>query len=698
MERRPAEGVAPRAAGRPETPATRVAVDIGGTFTDFVVWAPGAADLRTFKVLSTPDDPARAVLAGLGRVLAGASEARPSPSIVHGSTVATNAVLERKGARTALVATAGFRDLLAIGRQARPELYDLMPRKPRPLVPADLAFEVDERVDHRGRVLRPLEDAEIDRVVAEIHASGAESVAVCLLFSFLRPEHERRLGERLREEGLAVSLSCDVLPEFREYERASATAINAYVSPVLGRYLGRLAREGPRAAWRVMQSNGGSVGLEAAGREGVRAVLSGPAGGVVGALHAAGACGWGRIIGFDMGGTSTDVCLAEGRPRVTREGTLDGLPIGVPVVDLHSVGSGGGSVARVDVGGALRVGPESAGADPGPACYGRGGDRPTVTDANLVLGRMDPEGFLGGTMRLDEEAARAAFGELAERAGLEPPPGLSPEQAAALGVVRVANAHMERALRVISVQRGHDPADFTLVAFGGAGGLHASALARALGIGRVLVPRTASVLSAHGMLAADVTRDYGLTVMLPGTTGADRLREGFAPLERRAREAMEGEGSASGLRLERSLAMRYRGQSWELDVPLDDDPPGAFHAAHRDAYGHADAGAATEIVGLRLRAVLPVRPPELPEAEEAGPDPGAALDGERPVVLVAAAGATVEPVPFYRASALRPGHRLAGPAVIVRDDTTLFLGRGDEATVTSRLDIVVGVAGTEVGT
>lgn len=694
MTGEPGRAAEPEAPGPSAGQALRVGVDIGGTFTDFVVSDPGAADVRTFKVLSTPDDPARAVLAGLGRALAGtAGGAGPTPSIVHGSTVATNAVLERKGARTALVTTAGFRDLLVIGRQARPQLYDLMPRKPRPLVPDGMAFEVDERVDHRGRVLRPLRDAEVQRVVEAVLASGAQSVAVCLLFSFLRPEHERRLGARLAEAGLAVSLSCDVLPEFREYERASATALNAYVSPVLGRYLGRMAREGPPAAWRVMQSNGGSVGLEAAGREGVRAVLSGPAGGVVGALHAARACGWDRIIGFDMGGTSTDVSLAEGRPRVTREGTIDGLPVGVPVVDLHSVGSGGGSIARVDVGGALRVGPESAGADPGPICYGQGGERPTVTDANLVLGRMDPQGFLGGAMRLDEEAARAALRDLAGRAGLEPPPGLTAEQAAALGVVRVANAHMERALRVISVQRGHDPADFTLVAFGGAGGLHASALARALGMGRVLVPRTASVLSAHGMLAADIVRDYGLTVMLPGTTDPAELRERFALLERRALEAMAAEGDGASPALERSLAMRYRGQSWELEVPLDEDPPAAFHAAHRSAYGHAVPGAATEIVGIRLRAVLRVRPPRLSEVAAGASAPAAALETERPVVVVGEEGARVAIVPFYRASALRPGHRLRGPAVIVRDDTTIFLEPGDAAGITPRGDVVVEVAG-----
>jgi N-methylhydantoinase A len=675
-----------------ETLPLRVAIDIGGTFTDFVASGPGTGPLRTFKLLSTPDDPSRAVLAGLGRVLAERTgPAAAELSVAHGSTVATNAVLERKGGRTAFVATRGFRDLLAIGRQTRPELYDLTPRSRRPIVGSELAFEVDERVDHLGRVLRPLEEDEIDRVVAEVLEAGAESVAVCLLFSFLRPEHERRLGERLRRAGLAVSLSSEVLPEFREYERASATALNAYVSPVLGGYLDRLAREGPAARWRVMQSNGGSLGLEAAGREGVRAVLSGPAGGVVGALHVARAAGWERIIGFDMGGTSTDVSLADGGLRITREGRIDGLPIGVPVVDLHTVGSGGGSVARIDAGGALRVGPESAGADPGPACYGRGGERPTVTDANLVLGRMDAAGFLGGEMPLDDGAARAALDELGARGALEVPPGLDRAQAAALGVVRVANAHMERALRVISVQRGHDPADFTLVAFGGAGGLHAAALARSLGIRRILVPSTASVLSAHGMLAADVTRDYGLTVMLPGSTPAGELEARFRPLEERARREMEGEGPGDALRLERSLAMRYRGQSWELDVEFGPDPAEAFHRSHRATYGHASPGAATEIVGLRLRAVLPVHPPTLTAEVEAGPDPSAALESRRPVVVADGGTARVDTVPFYRAEALRPGNRIEGPAVVVREDTTLFLGPRDGAAVGPCLELVVEV-------
>ncbi|HKK27245.1 MAG TPA: hydantoinase/oxoprolinase family protein [Gemmatimonadota bacterium] len=703
-------------------PPTRIGIDVGGTFTDFVVVREGGeAAVRTSKLLSTPDDPSRAVLAGLGRILgadaagdaasggadgdasggvagdaSGGVAGGPGPVVVHGSTVATNAVLERKGARTALVATRGFRDVLTIGRQARPALYDLEPRPPVPLVPADLCFEVDERVDHRGRVLRPLADEEVERVTSRLLESGVRSVAVCLLFSFLRPEHEARLGRRLRAEGLSVSLSSEVLPELREYERASATAVDAYVTPVVDRYLGRIEEGAGGGRWRVMQSSGGSLSLAAARGTGLGSVLSGPAGGVVGALHVARAAGLDRIIGFDMGGTSTDVSLADGEPRLTTEATIDGLPLAVPVVDLHTVGSGGGSVARVDTGGALRVGPESSGADPGPACYGRGGERPTVTDANLALGRMDPGAFLGGELALDADAAREALGGLAAEAGLETPLGLEPFEAAALGVLRVANAHMERALRVISVQRGHDPADFTMVAFGGAGGLHAAELARALGIGTVLVPPTASVLSAHGMLAADVVRDHGLTVMLPGSASPEELRERFAPLEERARSELRSEAPGRELRLERRLAMRYRGQSWELEVPLEAggaSPEERFHRLHRQAYGHADPGAETEVVSLRLRTVLPVSPPPLPEGEEGPADPSGALASERPVVHRGRDGAARRATaPFYRAADLRPGHRIEGPAVVLRDDTTVFLGEGDRGRVDRRSNLVLEVA------
>jgi N-methylhydantoinase A len=435
-------------------------------------------------------------------------------------------------------------------------------------------------------------------------------------------------------------------------------------------------------------------------------VLSGPAGGVVGALYVARRAGHEQVITLDMGGTSTDVALAEGEPRVTTEARVGGLPVAVPVVDLETVGSGGGSVARLDPGGALRVGPESAGADPGPVCYGRGGARPTVTDAHLVLGRLAPDWFLGGRMELDGEAAREALAELGREAELSDEAGLGPARAAALGVVRVAEARMERALRVISVERGHDPADFTLVSFGGAGGLHACGLARALGIGTVMLPPAASTLSAWGMLAADVVRARGRTVMLEDDLSRDEIERRLEPLVDRVREELRAEGfGGDRLEVERELEMRYRGQSYEVRVPWDGRAGGErlrarFHARHRRIYGHADPDAPVQVVTVRARGRGRVDPPPLAEAAPGDPDPSEARAGDRPVVVGGAPGRgpedgapAVEEVPFYLGPDLRPGHRLDGPAVVVREDTTLFLGRGDRARVDRRYDLVVEVAG-----
>jgi N-methylhydantoinase A len=659
-------------------------IDRGGTFTDCIARDPAGA-LRVVKVLSADDAPLTAIRRAMGL----APDAPIPPCNVRmGTTVATNALLERKGAPTALAITEGFADALAIGTQARPAIFDLEILKPSTLHGA--VAEIGERLAADGAVLRAPDEDLVRAALADLRARGFTSLAVVGLHADRHPAHEARVAAWAREAGFDwVSASHDVAPAIGLTARGDTTCVDAYLSPLIRDYVARLTAELPGSRLDIMQSSGGVTG--ASGFRGHNAILSGPAGGVVAAARVAKGCGFTRAIGFDMGGTSTDVSLADGGLRITREGRIDGLPIGVPVVDLHTVGSGGGSVARIDAGGALRVGPESAGADPGPACYGRGGERPTVTDANLVLGRMDAAGFLGGEMPLDDGAARAALDELGARGALEVPPGLDRAQAAALGVVRVANAHMERALRVISVQRGHDPADFTLVAFGGAGGLHAAALARSLGIRRILVPSTASVLSAHGMLAADVTRDYGLTVMLPGSTPAGELEARFRPLEERARREMEGEGPGDALRLERSLAMRYRGQSWELDVEFGPDPAEAFHRSHRATYGHASPGAATEIVGLRLRAVLPVHPPTLTAEVEAGPDPSAALESRRPVVVADGGTARVDTVPFYRAEALRPGNRIEGPAVVVREDTTLFLGPRDGAAVGPCLELVVEV-------
>ncbi len=675
---------------RTGAPRLRIGVDIGGTFTDFVAVAtgPGEPEVRTLKLPSTPDEPAGAVLEGVRRLtdgLGGPGEEGPAgPDVVHGSTVATNALLEREGARTALVATEGFRDVLALARQDRRDLYDLAASRPEPLVPADRCTGVPERTGPDGEVVRPLDEEAVREAGRELAGRGVESVAVCFLHAFARPDHEARAAELLREAGLRVSASHEVLPEFREYERASTTAVDAYVGPAVDGYLAGLREELPARRLRIMQSGGGSVGVEAARRRPVGSVLSGPAAGVVGGLHAARRAGFEGAITLDMGGTSTDVSLARGEPRITTEATVAGLPVATPVVDLHTVGSGGGSVARVDDGGALRVGPASAGADPGPACYGRGGDRPTVTDAHLVLGRLAPGRFLGGEMPLDAGAARRALGALGREAGLGAGDGFGPARAAALGVVRVVEARMERALRVISVERGHDPADFALVAFGGAGALHACRLARALGVARVLVPPEASTLSALGMLAGDEVRERGRSVMVGGEEAdADGLERRAAPMVERVRRELAGEGiPEERIEVRRELEVRYRGQSYELRVPLAEDFVDRFHRRHRERYGHAAPGEEVEVVTVRVRGTGRVDPPPRPRVEPGGPDPSDALLGRREAVVAPSGGrAEARAVPFYEGSALRAGHRLDGPAVVVRADTTVWLGPDDRAEV-----------------
>jgi N-methylhydantoinase A len=671
----------------------RIGIDIGGTFTDFVIYQPDGARLQAFKLLSTPYDPAEAVLRGLAMIeeqfIPGAES-----KVIHGSTVATNALLERKGARLALIATNGFKDILQIGRQNRPSLYDLSDSPPSTLVPPELRFEVAERVDAQGAILQALDPHQADSLVSRLRLAGVESVAVCLLFSFLHPPHEQMIGEILRREGLFVSLSCEVLPEYREYERASTTAVNAYVTPVLDRYLSHLEQVGSSGVLkhlRVMQSNGGNISLAEARRSGVGCILSGPAGGVIGAQLVArlAQAGAGRsqdahVITFDMGGTSTDVALILDEAQVTTEAEIGGCPIRIPVLDIHTIGAGGGSIGRVDAGGALRVGPESAGADPGPACYGRG-ELPTVTDANLVLGRLAPEFFLDGQMQLHPDRARAALEKLGQ------PLGLSAWQAA-LGMVEVANVHMERALRVISVERGHDPRRFSLLSFGGAGGLHALDLARRLGIPRVLVPPLASTLSAFGMLAADVIRDYTQTVMLPGTTHVEELAARLEPLVERGRREVQAEGVAlQDIHVQSSLDMRYRGQSYELPVPFGPHLVAEFHRLHAQTYGVARPEAEVEIVNLRLRAVGSLPPPELTPLPLSGPDATVALFDRRKVVFSGAMPIT----PFYRGEVLLPGNRLEGPAIIVRSDTTILVGPSDLASVDAYGNLWIDIRSSE---
>lgn len=662
----------------------RIGIDIGGTFTDFVIYDPTTQQIETFKILSTPSNPALAVLDGLQCIFANRSIKHAT--IVHGSTVATNALLEYKGAKTALVSTTGFKDIIQIGRQNRPQLYDLTVNLPEPLISAERRFEVEERVLHTGEVLKQLDPNHLDDLAKKLKSTGVESIAVCLLFSFLHPEHETLIAEHLRSEGYFVSASSEILPEFREYERCSTTVVNAYVSPVLGKYLSYLEQSlDPAMHLSVMQSNGGAIQPEEARRAGVRCILSGPAGGVVGCEYIGKTVNKNEaphLIGFDMGGTSTDVSLIDGSYQITSEATVNGLPIHLPMLDIHTIGAGGGSIARVDAGGALRVGPESTGADPGPACYGKG-LIPTITDANVVLGRLSPELFLGGAMRLDAERACKAVATLGDQLGME-------TTQVALGIIQVANAHMERALRVISVERGRDPRGFTLLSFGGAGSLHAADLARGLGIPKVLVPPLASTLSSYGMLVADVIKDYSQTVMVAGDSPIKALSDQLEVLAQRGIKEVQAEGvSAEVIEIERSLDLRYKGQSYELNIPFNPDFVNRFHQQHQKTYGYAKPEEGIEIVNLRVRAIGRSSPPPLIPQSLGDPNPQQAYLETRPVIFEQGSLTT----PFYRAELLQPGNHMQGPAVVVRADTTILLSPSDKARVDEFQNIII-----EVGT
>ncbi len=639
-----------------------IGIDTGGTFTD-VVYQLVDGSIRVFKVPSTPSDPSQAVLSGLE------SSGIEEPELVHGSTVATNALLERAGARCALVTTAGFEDLLLIGRQTRGDIYDLDVEKPDPLVPSSACFGLNERIGPQGEVIVALESSECTEIATRIAREGYDSVAICLLHSYANPSHELAMAAALRSAGVSyVSASCEVLPEFREFERCSTTTVNAYVGPVMDRYLENLERA-VGSGVRIMQSNGGALSLKVARERAVETVLSGPAGGVVGAHALASAAGFDDIVTFDMGGTSTDVSLCSGVPSRTGESSLEGIPIRVTMLDIHTVGAGGGSVAWADPAGGLRVGPRSAGANPGPACYGQGGRSATVTDANLYLGRLSPDHFLGGTRDLDCGAARTAIEAIAQEVGGGP-------SEVAAGIVTIANSRMEGAIRVISVERGHDPRDFTLVCFGGAGGLHAAELAASLHMPRVLVPPDPGTLSAYGMLLADIVRDYSRTHIAfmheLNTADTDSL---FEELEGQARVEVD----SRALRLERTADLRYHGQGFELSVPWHEDSVDTFHRMHSDRYGYADRSRDVEVVTLRVRATVP--------AGVEVPLPGVIAED-----VVAATPASITstrfgdedlPTPVYERTTLQPGARLAGPAVVAEYSSTTVIppdwdGRVDE--------------------
>jgi len=661
----------------------RVAIDTGGTFTDCVTLAGG--ELRVLKLFSTPGDPSQAVLKGLKQLGAGQASADPSMNVRHGTTVGTNTMLERTGARVAFVTTAGFEDTIAIGRQTRSRLYDWFAPVPVCLVPRKLCFGIQERVSAEGEILTAPTEEELAALTEKVRASGAEAVAISLLFSFANPETERRVEAALLALGIPLSSSHRILPEFREYERASTTVVNAYLAPRIERYLGhleeRVAREHAGSRVEVMQSSGGILPARVAAREPVRTVLSGPAGGVVGACRVARWAGFERIIGFDMGGTSTDAFLSDaaGSARLTRESVVAGVPIGVPMLDIHTAGAGGGSIARFDAGGMLRAGPESAGAEPGPICFGRG-TRPTVTDANFLLGRLDAGSFLGGGVHLDgERAARM----MREQKG---PLGTVEEFAA--GILRVVETEMEKAIRVISIERGHDPREFVLVAFGGGGPLHACSLARALRIPTVLIPTMPGALSAVGILLADSVRDYSRTVMLQGDA-MERVRDVFAQLEQQGRAELAAEGLEGTA--ERTLDVRYRRQGYELNVDWDGDAPHRaieeFHAQHKSRYGFSDEARPVEIVNVRVRMAAAGEPYE-PKRRELVPGDGrAACYDEREVFF----DGRFVPTWFYRRDGLQPGDELRGPALITEYTAATVLPPGDCLRVDAFGNLVIAV-------
>jgi N-methylhydantoinase A len=667
---------------------TRIGVDTGGTFTDFVFEQDGR--LKLFKLPSTPADPSLAIQQGLARICSETGAHLDQIEVVHGTTVGTNALLQRRGARIALVTTKGFEDVLVIGRQARPELYNLNAIKPPPLVADDLRLGIGERVVASGEVIQPLVETDLAGLVKKLKKSGVEAVAISLLFSFLHPEHEERIAAALTPLELPLSISSRILPEYREYERTSTVVINAYLQPLMGRYLRRLSAtpQSKKLNLRVMQSSGGSISSDMAAVEPVRTILSGPSGGVVGALRAARLAGIQNVITFDMGGTSTDVALCDsGAIRTTNEATVAGLPVAVSVMDIHTVGAGGGSIARVDEGGSLRVGPESAGADPGPACYGRS-LLPTVTDAHVVLNHFGGAGLLGGEFKLDSERAREAMAKLADDLSKASGKRASITEAAE-GVLAVANTNMERALRHISVERGHDPRQFALLPFGGAGGLHAVDLARALRIPKIIAPTAPGALSAVGVLVADVIKDQSRTVMFGfGPKTPKQLARVFSEMEKEATAVLRAEGfSRSQQRHERSLAMRYRGQSFELEVrDTTGDLRAAFHLVHRERYGYAQEESAVEIVSARLRSFGLVT--KLPVEKLSSRQRGITKPHDQVSAFLVGRKTTLG---VYRRDELRAGAKLQSPCIVTEYSATTLIPADSDARIDQFGNLMISI-------
>ena len=648
-------------------------VDTGGTFTDFVYY--DGESIRIHKVLSTPQSPDKAILQGIAEMQLSTHDLH----LIHGSTVATNAVLEGKGVNTVYVTNSGFADVLTIGRQARRELYNLMPKPRAPLIPTTHCLEINTRLSAKAELLQSLLAEDIDQLLQQIKQLNPDAVAINLLFSFLDATQEKTLKQAIEQMRLTqsekmpfVCCSSDVLPEYKEYERGMATALNAYVGPLMQGYLNQLSEElavgasKNAASLSVLQSSGGTIDASQAGQNAVKLLLSGPAGGLKGAQYVAALSGESKLLSFDMGGTSTDVALINGEIKLSSEASIADYPVAVPMVDMHTIGAGGGSIATVDAGGLLNVGPQSAGANPGPACYGKGGVQPTVTDANLVLGRLRADGFLGKGMLLDIDAAQKAMQLVAK------PLGLSIEEAA-LGVVRIANQHMVRALREISVQRGYDPEDFVLTCFGGAGGLHVCALADALRMKQAIVPIYGGVLSALGMLVAQPARELSSS-LIQGLLSSDlsQLQQKFNELEQQGVLELRRELSDTNLTIQRSMDLRYQGQSFTLNLPWSgstkaelDELQRAFNAQHKSTYGHA-LGMPVELVNVRV-SIKGERPPfELPKIT-------ARYEGDQSGPLEVSCFGFDQSLPVYQREALQAGQEIQGPALILEKVSTTLL-------------------------
>jgi N-methylhydantoinase A len=679
----------------------RVTVDTGGTFSDFVYLNEETREVTIGKVPSTPDDPSRAILQGIEALLAKGVAAADIAFFCHGTTVGTNALLEGKGVRTGLLVTEGFRGIYPVGEQARPygaAIFDVMYDKPPLLVPQSLTGEVKERVDHRGEVLQPLDEASLRETLRALAVHGPESIAVCLLFSFLHPEHEARVQEIAREElpDCSISLSSEIVPLIREYHRLSTTVINAYLQPILARYIAQLDRRLSETGIvtrqkYIMQSNGGMATFGAAARKAVTTVLSGPAGGATAGAYACRMTGFDNIITFDMGGTSCDVALIrDGDPFIASRGKIEGRDLALPMMDINTVSAGGGTIAKVDRFGVLQVGPHSAGAYPGPACYSRGGDMPTITDCNLVMGHLSADNFLGGQMRLDLGRAREAV-----KTKVAEPLGLRTSQAAE-GIVRVIEVKMEEAIKAISTMRGHDLRDFMLLAFGGAGPVHAARIARDLGMAGLVVPLYPGVYSAIGLIMSDVKHDYVRSKMQPlAELSPEAVNQMFERLEQLAARELEGDGFPSErIKIERALDMRYAGQGYEITLPCD---AGAlregglgglrrrFDHQHQAMFGHMAAEQAVEVVSYRVRGLGLVPPVELPRFKPTGAKLG---DAQREVRRVRFDGCNIE-CPVYQRERIDVGLAVPGPAILDQFDCTTVIHAGQVARVDEWKNLIV---------